>query len=367
MSDSTLHSVLSGPDQGGVITTPSRADSDEEVARQPDSSSTESQQLAEENIVSPTSTAIDSENSGTNSQTVTPKAAVTLGTTQIHVSPATAATLPSTQPNIRRVKVSWPTLVTRSHYGEQRNMVLQWGVHWYSPTCMLTLLVLGLVTMLGHHLINDRLHGREVHDPQWPQRWGLALSMFGKVCLAGAGEIAYKQRLWACYDPLEFLNIELVRRATMMTLLAGLIWILPLCIIISPATLTSISTIPNTSTICDNIQTIEFTHDKNANISAPVESWIVNDGRQGLAYINLMPYIYSILHGSLGPSYDCQEASQDNLNTFLAQSQLAPHGEAIYTSFSDIIEDEDGAPLDWLFVDATSESTLGTFTKEPSL
>ncbi|XMA18888.1 hypothetical protein WAI453_011679 [Rhynchosporium graminicola] len=196
MSDSTLHSVLSGPDQGGVITTPSRADSDEEVARHPDSSSTESQQLAEENIVSPTSTAIDSENSGTNSQTVTPKAAVTLGTTQIHVSPATAATLPSTQPNIRRVKVLWPKLVTRSHYGEQRNMVLQWGVHWYSPTCMLTLLVLGLVTMLGHHLVNDRLHGREVHDTQWPQRWGLALSIFGKVCLAGAVEIAYKQRLW---------------------------------------------------------------------------------------------------------------------------------------------------------------------------
>ncbi|CZT13646.1 uncharacterized protein RAG0_17153 [Rhynchosporium agropyri] len=371
MSDSTLHSVLSGPDQGGVITTPSRADSDEEVARHPDSSSTESQQLAEENIVSPTSTAIDSENSGTNSQTVTPKAAVTLGTTQIHVSPATTATLHSKQQNIRRVKVLWPKLVTRSHYGKQRNMVLQWGVHWYSPTCMLTLLVHGLVTMLGHHRFNVRFHGREVHDRQWPQRWGLALCSFGK----------------AGYDLLEFLHIELVRRATMMTLLAGLIWILPLCIIISPATLASISTIRNTSTTCDNIQTIEFTHDNNANISAPVESWIVNDGRQGLAYINLMPYIYSILHGSLDEppthlhlvtpfqsrtatshqSLRWWEASQDNPNTFLAQSQLAPHGEAIYTSFTDIIEDEDGAPLDWLFVDATNESTLGTFTKKPSL
>src|SRR5689334_16559729 len=131
--------------------------------------------------------------------------------------------------------------------------------------------------MRGHHLFDDRLHGREVHGPQWPQRWGLALSTFGKVCLAGAVEIAYKQRLWvsdnhhtriratftnisqitvkkrsfkiktlngifsvrllppsshpfsadvsqACYDPLEFLNVELVCNATIMTLLAGLIW-----------------------------------------------------------------------------------------------------------------------------------------------
>lgn len=68
-----------------------------------------------------------------------------------------------------------------------------------------------------------------------------------------------------------------------------------------------------------------------------------------------------------GPSYDCQEAPQDNPNTILAQSQLAPHGEAIYTSFSDVIEDEDGAPLNWQFVNAANESMLGTFTKEPSL
>lgn len=201
MSNSTLHSALSGPDQGVVITTTSRTTSDEEAARVSDSPRTDSQQSVEEDIISPTSTAINSENSGTDSQIVAPKEAATPGTTQILDAPPTAATLPSASPHIRKSKVLWPKVLTRSHYEEQRNMAPQWGVHWYSPTCMLTLLVLGLFTVLGHHLFNDRLHGHEVHDPQWPQRWGLALSTFGKVCLAGAVEIAYKQRLWVSYDP----------------------------------------------------------------------------------------------------------------------------------------------------------------------
>lgn len=68
-----------------------------------------------------------------------------------------------------------------------------------------------------------------------------------------------------------------------------------------------------------------------------------------------------------GPSYDCNEALDLNSLTILAKSQLAPTGEAIYTSFSDVEEDQDGAPLDWQYVNAANESMLGTFTKEPSL
>ena len=181
---------------------------------------------------------------------------------------------------------------------------------------------------------------------------------------------------------------------------------LPLCVIVSPATLTSVSRIRNTSTICDNIQTIEFTHDNNANISAPVDAWVINDGRQGLSYIDLMPSNMSIAYyvspsmnlqristlallsnfGPLqaanpcieasncsyqlsfrGPWYSCQDAPDNAPNTAVAKSQLAPSGQAIYTSFSDIEEDKDGAPLDWKYVNTANESMLGSFTKEPSL
>jgi hypothetical protein len=57
--------------------------------------------------------------------------------------------------------------------------------------------------MVGHYLYNSRLHGHLVHDPQWPQLWGLALVMYGKMCLAGAVEIAYKQRFWVGFLSLD--------------------------------------------------------------------------------------------------------------------------------------------------------------------
>jgi hypothetical protein len=181
---------------------------------------------------------------------------------------------------------------------------------------------------------------------------------------------------------------------------------LPLSVIVSPATLTSNTDVQNTTTICDGIQIIEFTHDDAANISAPATSTVVNDGRQGLAYINLMPSNNSIAYydrpsmdlqristlsllsnfGPLqasnpclggancsyqisfkGPSYDCQDASALDSNTILAKSQLAPNGEAIYTSFSDVEEDEWGAPVEWQYMTADNDSTIGIFTQEPSL
>ncbi|KAH6721522.1 hypothetical protein BKA61DRAFT_159962 [Leptodontidium sp. MPI-SDFR-AT-0119] len=425
MSTDTPHSASPDPDPTVVTISTTQISSDGATPNAPESPRTESQQSHRDSI-SPASTAVNVENAVPDSQSAGTKHAVNSEPIQPQETPlpATLASLPVVPPHIARSKILWPKWLARTSSENPPIMTTQWGVHWYSPTCMPSLLVLGLFTMLGHHLFNDRLHGREVHDPQWPQRWGLALSTFGKVCLAGAVEIAYKQRLWitvkkrsfkiktlngifsACYDPLEFLNVELVCNATIMTLLAGLIWVLPLCVIVSPATLTSISTIRNTSTICDNIQTIEFTHDNNANISAPIESSVVNDGRQGLAYIDLMPSNTSIAYytspsmnlqristlsllsnfGPLqatnpcvgasncsyqlsfkGPSYDCQEASLDNPNTIQAKSQLAPNGEAIYTSFSDVDEDEDGAPMNWQFVNSANESMLGTFTKEPSL
>ena len=72
----------------------------------------------------------------------------------------------------------------------------QWEIRWYMPACMVILTLVGICAMLGHHIYNSRLQGRQVKDPQWPQRWGLALSTFGKMCLAGAVEIAYRQRVW---------------------------------------------------------------------------------------------------------------------------------------------------------------------------
>jgi hypothetical protein len=63
----------------------------------------------------------------------------------------------------------------------------------------------------------------------------------------------------ACQDPLEFLNPEFILKAFIPALLAGLVWILPLCAIAAPASLTSIAKIVNETTICQDIPTLNFT------------------------------------------------------------------------------------------------------------
>lgn len=70
------------------------------------------------------------------------------------------------------------------------------GIHWYLPTAMVFLALFGFFGALGHHLYNKRLHGQEVVEVAWPQRFGIALAFFIKMVLVGAVQIAFKQRAW---------------------------------------------------------------------------------------------------------------------------------------------------------------------------
>ena len=77
--------------------------------------------------------------------------------------------------------------------GEGEN---QWGVHWSLPTWMIFLGLAGITSAVSHHLYNQRLHGHIVENSDWTQRFGLAIAFLVKVCLVGAVEIAYKQKVW---------------------------------------------------------------------------------------------------------------------------------------------------------------------------
>jgi len=61
---------------------------------------------------------------------------------------------------------------------------------------MIFLALAGFFGALGHHLYNKRLHGQEVKDVAWPQRFGIALAFFIKMVLVGSVQIAFKQRAW---------------------------------------------------------------------------------------------------------------------------------------------------------------------------
>lgn len=65
---------------------------------------------------------------------------------------------------------------------------------------MLGLALLGVLTAVAHHLYNKSMHGVKVEgDPQWPPRFGNALSFFIKIVLIGAVQIAYKQQAWVSF------------------------------------------------------------------------------------------------------------------------------------------------------------------------
>lgn len=68
---------------------------------------------------------------------------------------------------------------------------------FYVQFSMIGLAFLGLLAALAHHLYNASLSGREVSgDPQWPPRYGSALSFFVRMVLVGSVQIAYKQQAW---------------------------------------------------------------------------------------------------------------------------------------------------------------------------
>lgn len=71
-----------------------------------------------------------------------------------------------------------------------------YNAYWMQGS-MIGLAILGLLSAMAHHLYNSSLDGRQVKgDPQWPPRYGSALSFFVKATLIASVQVAYKQQAW---------------------------------------------------------------------------------------------------------------------------------------------------------------------------
>lgn len=93
--------------------------------------------------------------------------------------------------------------------------------------------------------------------------------------------------LKACQDPLEFLNSEFLLKAFIPALLAGLVWLLPLCAIAAPASLTSIAMVTNATTTCDFIPSLNFSREPELEFTSDEENMCFWDLRDdGLSYYN---------------------------------------------------------------------------------
>ncbi|KAH6708738.1 hypothetical protein BKA61DRAFT_678587 [Leptodontidium sp. MPI-SDFR-AT-0119] len=132
-----------------------------------------------------------------------------------------------------------------------------WRIDWLVPTQMVGLLVIGTLLAVGHHLFYSSLAGHPIGkiSQQWATRYGTAFTFLVKASLISAISTAYIQHIWVMFrkkpmsigtldatfsattDPFSFLNLEMLNRVKIGTVLALLIWTIPLAMVVPPSTL----------------------------------------------------------------------------------------------------------------------------------
>ncbi|KAF8860857.1 hypothetical protein BDZ45DRAFT_550322, partial [Acephala macrosclerotiorum] len=173
-----------------------------------------------------------------------------------------------------------------------------WGVNWKAPAKMVGLLAAGVGVAIWHHAYYNSLVGTSVatdeskwdrKSQQWQIRYGIAFAFASKTCLAASISIAYQQHIWttmgrkpisvsgldatfgAINDLSSFISLSFISNVKLGALLAALIWLMPLSALITPATLTVVTTTKVTPTTTNvpmvdyaNTSTLFYTTEINA-------------------------------------------------------------------------------------------------------
>jgi hypothetical protein len=122
---------------------------------------------------------------------------------------------------------------------------------------MIAFFIIGLGMAIGHHRFLSSPHNKTVSNQAWNNRYSLAMAFIVKSCFAAAILLAYAQRLWYTLQRCErgisikaidarfsaqetllgFFTSDLWRSAFLATLMAIVIWLMPLSAVISPTAL----------------------------------------------------------------------------------------------------------------------------------
>lgn len=83
---------------------------------------------------------------------------------------------------------------TSSNRSRTEEMLRSWstGVHWYVPTSMLVIFILGCAGAVGHHLFYSYLDGKPARNQLTMNRYGTAFAFFTKASLVGSVVLAYR-------------------------------------------------------------------------------------------------------------------------------------------------------------------------------
>lgn len=158
----------------------------------------------------------------------------------------------------------------------------QSGIHWFTPTSVILLFILGTTSAIAHHLHYNALHHTTVGtgaEQRWALWIGSGLSFFTKVTLTAALGISRTQWVWLTLrkkwltlrgidavfgvtsDPTYFTNAMMLRRAKAATIMAISMWMIPIAAILTPGTI-SVATFPQTDSIPCSVRSLRFPFDR---------------------------------------------------------------------------------------------------------
>ncbi|KAI5795266.1 hypothetical protein EDC01DRAFT_728137 [Geopyxis carbonaria] len=188
------------------------------------------------------------------------------------LSQASSAAGPSTE------SLQGPDLYNRGIIRRTSDMFRKWStsIHWYVPTAMVFVFLLGVCGAVGHHSFYTYLHDKPAKNQLFMNRCGTALAFFTKATLVGSIVLAYRQRLWQTVrtkaitvrgldalfsiieDPSWFvMSREILSKARVASLMALATWLIPIASVIAPGSLTTASVLreyPNNTCLTRNLE-----------------------------------------------------------------------------------------------------------------
>ncbi|KAK5658302.1 hypothetical protein OQA88_2277 [Cercophora sp. LCS_1] len=162
----------------------------------------------------------------------------------------------------------------------------RWNCGWEwtnSAWIMYGLLVFGIACAASHHVFYNHLAGKPAEDQLRMMRFGTLFAYVTKSSLVSAVVFAHRQQIWstvrrkslklrtiddlfAAADDLRALaSWELVKKARVALALAILVWLYPLTVILTPATLTVAPLTEVEHTLCGSVRTLNFDHERAKN------------------------------------------------------------------------------------------------------
>lgn len=161
---------------------------------------------------------------------------------------------------------------------------VKWGIHWKTPVSMIMFFLFGALSAATHHIYYRMLHGTDVGNAsrqQWVLWIGSFLSFLTRGSLLAVLGIARTQWVWVTLrekfmtmggidalfavstNPTCFANRNMLRNAKIATVMAVIMWILPIPVILTPGTMT-VTTVTLRNMVPCSVRSMVFSYDSNS-------------------------------------------------------------------------------------------------------